>query len=228
MDREKELETIIHNNNTKIHSLNSECAQLKQQLDSPSKIIQGTDDKKAKDEWAERIKELERIIHNKDTEIHNLDKECAQLKQRLNDMEKIQVALEEVSETNDDQNEQKPEVEASKDILEKIVKEPDEMKGFKEEIKHLQHHNLTTPKNKVEVFFKYVDWKRCFGKDTEVIINNCFTLDDLMNTLLRKLKYLSSVDLMTLYVIKVRHHRFLKTPKNAFSCCKCFILRQSF
>ena len=62
------------------------------------------------------------------------------------------------------------------------------MKGLKEEIKHLQHHNLTTPNNKVEAFsdFKYVDRKICFGKDTEVIINNCFTLDDIMNTLLKK------------------------------------------
>ena len=89
-------------------------------------------------------------------------------------MEKIQVPLEEVSETNGDQKERKPEVEASKDILEKILKELDEMKGLKEEIKYLQHHNLTAPKNKVEVFsnnfFKYVDRKRCFGKDTKVII----------------------------------------------------------
>ena len=192
IERIKELETIIHNNNTEIHSLNNECAQLKQQLHSPSKIIEGTDDKKANDEWTERIKELETIIHNKDTEIHNLDNECAQLKQRLDDMEKIQVPLEEVSETSDDQKERKPELAASEDILEKILKELDEMKGLKEEIKHLQHHNLTTPKNEVEVFsdsfFKYVDRKRCFGKDTEVIINNCFTLDDLMNTLLRKEK----------------------------------------
>ena len=50
---------------------------------SPSKIIERTDDKKANDEWTERIKELETIIHNKNTEIHNLDNECAQLKQRL-------------------------------------------------------------------------------------------------------------------------------------------------
>ena len=120
IERIKELETIIHNNNTEIHSLNSECAQLKQQLHSPSKIIKGTDDKKANDEWTERIKELETIIHNKDTEIHNLDNECAQLKQRLDDMEKIKVPLEEMSETNDDQKERKPKVEAYKDILEKI------------------------------------------------------------------------------------------------------------
>ena len=47
--------------------------------------------------------------------------ECAQLKQQLDDMEKTQVPLEEVSaETNDDQKEQKPGVEASKDILEKF------------------------------------------------------------------------------------------------------------
>ena len=79
--------------------------------------------------------------------------ECAQLKQQLDDMEKTQVPLEEVSaETNDDQKEQKPGVEASKDILEKNLKELDETKGLKEEIKHLQHHNLTAPKNKVEVF----------------------------------------------------------------------------
>ena len=100
IERIKELETIIHNN-TEIHSLNNECAQLKQQLHSHSKIIERTHDKKAFDEWTERIKELETIIHNKKTEIHNLDSECAQLKQRLDDKEKIQVPLEEVSETND-------------------------------------------------------------------------------------------------------------------------------
>ena len=61
IERSKELETIIHNNNTEIHSLNNECAQLKQQLHFPSNIIEGTDDKKANDEWTERIKELETI-----------------------------------------------------------------------------------------------------------------------------------------------------------------------
>ena len=97
----------------------------------------------------------------------------------IDDMEKIHVPLEKVSETNNDQKERKPEVEASKDFLVKILKELDEVKGLREEIKHLQHHNLTAPKNKVEVFS---------DKDTEVIINNCFTLDDIMNTLLRKEK----------------------------------------
>ena len=107
-------------------------------------------------------------------------------------MDKIQVPLKEVSEANDDQKERKPGVEESEDILEKNLKELDEMKGLKEEIKHLQHHNLITPRNNVEVFsdnfLKYVDRKRCFGKDTEVVINNCFTLDDIMNNVLRKEK----------------------------------------
>ena len=71
------------------------------------------------------------------------------------------------AETNDDQKEQKPGVEASRDILEKILKELEEMKGLKEEIKHLQHHNLTTLKNKVEVFS---DEEDVFGRDVSVKI----------------------------------------------------------
>ena len=62
IERIKELETIIHNNNTEIHSLNNECAQLKQQLHSPSKISGRTDLKKANDEWTERIKELKLLF----------------------------------------------------------------------------------------------------------------------------------------------------------------------
>ena len=80
--KKKELETIIDNSNTEIHSLHNECAQLKQQLHSSSKITERTDDKKINDEWTERIKELGNIIHNGDTEIYNLDNDCVQLKQQ--------------------------------------------------------------------------------------------------------------------------------------------------
>ena len=91
-------------------------------------------------------------------------------------------------------------LERSKRTLEKILHELNATKRMKNEIRELQrfrneHTNKTSinsHQDKTEIFcdsfFKYVDKRRCFGKHTEVIINYCFTLDDIITKVVNREK----------------------------------------
>ena len=71
---------------------------------------------------------------------------------------------------------------------------------MKNEIRELQHFrneqtnktSINSHQDKTEIFcdsfFKYVDKRRCLCKHTEVIINHCFTLDDIIIKLMNREK----------------------------------------
>ena len=66
-----------------------------------------------------------------------------------------------------------------------------ELQYFRNE--HTNKTSINSHQDKTEIFcdsfFKYVDKRRCFGKHTEVIINLCFTLDDIVTKVMNREKY---------------------------------------